>query len=325
MIFDFTFVNQVVGVVAGHREVAFHLVTDSERFSVPESDIADFPPAVDLGWRKTHRAATKWHDGSHWRSLGGRPLESSDARKRLGTEGLAPVKIGLNQSLHPKGTRFRTVIEDYRPEIVERIQAHFDRNVALLNGEIWYRAGEPCYLLKFDGQNKTLNVALVESTDSGPQRGYRGQRFRLDEVEAIRDCVDVLLARDWRLPSDNGVIWDFPTTTIITPESIRLDAEAHTILDLAHSHVRGCRGMLPEMSYREMEAYAFLKDATAIDGPAACDEDEIGDILAGLHLLNRFTEGALPDAGLAALALATDRWDNREISPILVNHSSLRI
>ncbi|MDW9481120.1 hypothetical protein GOB57_20970 [Sinorhizobium meliloti] len=330
MIFEHQFVNQIVGVASGFRDVALYHVMDRAVFELLDRDPADFPLATrdrssvrSHGWQPDLTHTTRWQGDSHWKFVGyARDIKFDSDMSRLGTLRLAPFKMGPKQNAFEEGTKFREVVENKREEIIALIQEHLDRNVALVEDAIWRRSDEPCYNLKLiDGPagrkvHGTLRSSLVS------HHGFQGQRFRLDDQETFREAVLDFMDKGWTLHESNGITWGVPDMEVLVPESIALEPEAQTVVDLAFAFNNAPRTATKAMSYEELESYRRLKEAFQSTDPlsGAFDEDSISGLLDSIRLLARH-RGSNEDLNEASIALATDRWENRAIGDFLAVRS----
>ncbi|MCS4088871.1 hypothetical protein [Rhizobium sp. BK176] len=336
MMIKHTFVNRIIGVAAGgFRDVSLNYVYDSAAFNLIDRDPSDFPIATrHRGIQNSNRLfardyTTRWHDDSHWTHVGDAgQMRLETALEPLGTSIVAGSPDG--QQVFPLDTAFKGVVENMRDEKIVAVQSHFDRNIALIDGEIWRRANEPCYCLRLDDTKdgrKVMGVfresALVEHTLSGriknfDDRGYRGQRFRLDDAHGFREAVLDHIDLGWTLQGSDGVEWGVPDIEVLIPESIALDPEAQTVVDIACSLVEPARRRMKEMSYQELDAACLLFDAFEHTRPESgrFTESQIGDLMDAVLSLAKYdykNSGISP----AARELAAERWENRAIGDFL--------
>lgn len=325
--FEYPFVNRIIGVASGFRDVALNHVLDKAVFELLDRNEVDFPVATrdrdsvrSIGWRPDLKYTTRWHDDSHWKFV----CYFSDFRQHDAMrmfDVLAPASLKIVQASFPVGTEFREVVEDMRPQTLATIQDHFDRNVAVVGDTIWLRADEPCYGLKLRDTQSGRRVAGALRASSSTHEGFKGQRFRLDDQEAFREAVLDHMDSGWTLENSNGVTWGVPDMEILVPESIALEAEAQTIVDIAFSLRNAAQSQMNGMSYGELEAMCLLKDTFESTAPlaAAFDEGAISDFIDPIRLLMRYRRQ--DELNAMSLALATDRWENRAIGDFLAVRS----
>ena len=327
MMFEYPFVNRIIGVASGFREVALNYIQDKAVFELLDRNEDDFPVATrdrgsvrPTGWGPDLKYTTRWHDDSHWMFVCDfSAFRQYNAMQRFAD--LAPADLEITQASFPVGTEFREVVEDMRPQTVAAIQSHFDRNVAVVGDTIWLRADEPCYGLKLKDTHVGRKVAGVLRASSSTREGYDGQRFRLDDQDAFREAVLDHIDSGWTLEDSNGITWGVPDMEILIPESVSLEAEAQTIVDIAFSLRNAAQSEMNSMSYAELDAVCRLKDAFETTAPlaSAFDEDTISDFVDPIRLLMRYRRQ--DELNPAALALATDRWENRVIGDFLAVRS----
>jgi hypothetical protein len=318
MMIKHAFVNQVIGVASGFRDVSLNYVSDSETFNLKDRDPAEFPIATqrrfgsDSSRFSSRRYSTLWHDESHWTHIG--DVNRTSSNDPLGTTLIAGCPDG--QTAFPLDTQFKSVVENMRDEKLAAIQNHFDRNIAMINGEIWRRECEPCYCLKLDVTKDGRKV-------TGKYRdfvihGYYGQRFRLDDVDGFREAVLDYTDLGWTLGSSDGVQWSVPDIEVLIPESIALDPEAQTVLDVAYSLREPARAKMKGMSYSELDATCLLLDAFEYTRPesARFNEIQIADMMDAVRSLSKY-DFEQYELNTAALELVTERWDNRAIGDFL--------
>lgn len=337
MIVEHSFVNQIIGIAAGgFRDVSLNYVHDSAAFNLIERDASDFPIATrHRSLSNSNRLylrdyTTRWHDESHWTSLGNvRQLGLETLLERVGTSLVAGSPAG--QEVFPLDTQFKMVVENMRDEKVAAIQSHFDRDIALIDGEIWRRASEPCYCLKLDVTRDGRKVAGVfrESarTDHSltlgqfkhfDDHGFQGQRFRLDDADGFREAVLDHIDLGWTLSGSDGVEWGVPDIEVLIPESIALDPEAQTVVDIAYSLLEPARRKMKAMSYSELESTCLLLDAFETTRPESTffDESQISDLMDAVRSVAEYAyERSVVSP--AALELVVERWENRAIGDFL--------
>ncbi|MCV9964550.1 hypothetical protein OIU34_21915 [Pararhizobium sp. BT-229] len=324
MMFEHQFVNRIVGIASGFRDVALNHVLDKAVFELRHRSAADFPVATrdrdslrPTGWKPDLKHTTLWHDDSHWKFVGhavGYDLPTTIAN--LGT--LRTAGVSPEQESFPLGTEFRSVVEDLRGDTLLAIQDDLDRNVALVHDAIWRRSDEPCYCLALNNGTDATKVIGKLRSASAFYEGFQGQRFRLDDQETFRDAVLDYMERGWTLQNSNGVTWGVPDMEILLPESVTLEAEAQTVVDFAYSLHHDAREDMKAMSYPELESYCLIKDAFDGSGPTASSfgENTIAELLECARRLARYAS-PFKDMDAASLALVTDRWENRPIGDFL--------
>ncbi|MCZ7860678.1 hypothetical protein O9X98_04610 [Agrobacterium salinitolerans] len=327
MMFEYQFVNRIIGVASGFRDVALNHVQDKAVFELLDRSENDFPIATrdrdsvrPTAWRPDYKNTTRWHDDSHWKFV----CCFDEFRQYNATEKfaeLAPKSMVVAQDSFAVGTEFREVVEDMRPQTMAAIQDHFDTNVAVIGDTIWLRAEEPCYGMRLKDAQSSRKVSGILRASSDTNEGYDGQRFRLDEQEAFREAVLNYMESGWTLENSNGITWGVPDMEILIPESIALEAEAQTIVDLAFTLRNAARTEMNGMSYAELDAICLLKDAFETSAPLATafDDGTIADLVDPIHLLMRYRRQ--DELNPASLALATDRWENRAIGDFLAVRS----
>jgi hypothetical protein len=331
MMVEFQFVNQIIGVASGFRDVSLNHVHDRAVFELLDRNEADFPFATrdrnsvrPSNWRADLKYTTRWNDDSHWSfvSYVGN-LKREEAMQKLGF--LATSGLETTQANFPVGMEFREVVEDMRPQTIATIQDHLDRNVAVVGDAIWRRANEPCYGLKLidnhTGRKLDGNLRASSSTRSG----FEGQRFRLDDQETFREAVLDHTECGWALENSDGVVWSVPDMEILIPESIALEAEAQTIVDIAFNLRSAAQSEMKGMAYGELEAICLLRDAFETTAPFAANFDEVSvsEFVDPIRLLMRYRHR--DELNAVSLALATDRWENRAIGDFLaVRNETLR-
>jgi len=316
VIIEHPFVNQIVGTAAGFRDTSLNSVWDSASLEIPERDPSEFPvataPTGTPGEFRGSLNVTRWHDGSHWTVLHhGHDRFAADT---LRTDVVARSNRLLAAEPFAAGTPFREIVHDMRDEIVAAMQHHLDSNVALIGGELWRRCEEPSYALFpscTDGRVVITQVTPRQHWDV--PLGYKGQLFRIDDRDGLRDELSRMLAMGWRLKNTDGILWSLPDIEVLIPESVGLDPEGQTAVNLARSAAGVVpRTRIPEMTYAEIEALCFLEQSMAGHRylPEVHD-DLVPGALEAARTLRRF----FPDpAGVeAAIHLAAERWDNRPI------------
>lgn len=339
MIVEHRFINQIVGVLSGQRDVSLINIADVDRFEVPELDEHEFPVATFYG--HTQAAFTRWRDGSHWtaaesayscrRTLGNVNEERVTLASRFmhegksHTSGLMDIRtetafpLQTGQEVFPEGTKLRTTIEDFRESNIRRLRTHFSSNVALLGDKVWVRTGEPYYRVKFRPDKKGI---VIDSTHSGSEifpRHYHGQRYRLDDKELLRDQVLDLSERGWDIIGSNGFYWDIPDIRVQLPESVNLAGEAATLISLAMSAVDIINPSVDRLGLHEIEAYATLKATTQNHNQQTeFGDDEYDDLATTLKTLRRELETISPGYGVG-IDFALWKWDDRDITPMLAS------
>jgi hypothetical protein len=337
MIIEHSFINQIIGIAAGgFRDVSLNYVHDSAAFNLIERDASDFPIATrhrglsDSNRHYLRDYTTRWHDESHWTSLGNMgQMRLETLLERVGTSLVVGSPSG--QEVFPLDTQFKMVVENMRDEKVAAIQSHFDHNIALIDGEIWRRASEPCYCLKLDVTRDGRKVAGVfresaridHSLSLGQfknfnDHGFQGQRFRLDDADGFREAVLNHIDLGWTLSGTDGVEWGVPDIEVLIPESIALDPEAQTVVDIAYTLTEAARPKMKAMSYSELEATCLLLDAFEHTRPESTlfDESQISELMDAVRSVAEYgyDQSVISPA---ALELIGERWDNRTIGDFL--------
>ncbi|MBY3155427.1 hypothetical protein HFO56_24175 [Rhizobium laguerreae] len=328
------FVNEVIGVAAGFRDVALNHVYDSATFELIERNASDFPLATrdcrvggNSHWHAVRSHSTRWHDESHWTFAGDmRHSRSETALAQLGTVAVAEKR---ETQVFPLDTQFREVVENMRAERIAAIQDHFDRHIALIDGEIWMRASEPCFCLQLDETDirkvkglfrkaSAINPALSDHIAKFEDRGFKGQRFRLDDAAIFRESVLDHIDLGWTLDGSDGVVWAVPDVEVLVPESIALEPEAQTVVDIAYTFHELARPKMKHMSCAHLEASCLLLDAFERTRPASdlFDESQISELLDAVRSLagRDFARSCI---SVQALKLVADRWENRAIGDFL--------
>jgi hypothetical protein len=337
MMIKHSFVNQIIGVAAGgFRDVALNYVYDSAAFNLIDRDPSDFQIATrHRGITNSNRFAlldytTRWHDESHWVYIG----DAGQTRLETALEPLGAFVVAgspAGQQVFPLDTRFKGVVENMRNEKIAAIQNHFDRNIALFEGQIWRRASEPCYCLKLDPTKDGRKVKgefreaarighslSFEQFKDFDNLGYQGQRFRVDDAHGFREAILDYIDLGWSLDGSDGLAWGIPDIEVLIPESIALDPEAQTVVDIAYSLREAVRPKMKDMSISELEATCLLLDAFERTRPesALFDESQISDLMDAVRFVAQYDQG---HSGIApaALELIAGRWENRAIVDFL--------
>jgi hypothetical protein len=328
MMFQHRFVNRIIGVAAGFRDVALNYVYDNATFELIERNATDFPIATryrrvpqDGEWHQNHDGTTLWHDGSHWTCIGVAKRMSLESETEL--MGTAVIREEFRkQEAFPLDTPFRDIVENDREETVVAIQNHLSRNLALIDGAIWRRGNEPSFSMRLTETDVAGGFRSITTRNPGSwaklrfeDYGFQGQRFRLDDVADFRETILGYMDRGWKLTGTNGITWNVPDVEVLVPESISLDPEAQTVVDLAYSLQKLARPAMKDMSYTQLEAVCHLLETFEKTQPLGelFNERQISELLDAARSI---ADTALAHEAVSApaLELAVDRWENRAIA-----------
>lgn len=328
MIFEHRFTNQIIGIAPNSRAVTLNNIADRAPFELPEGSSSDFPVAIQKQgfreyWHGEFEWLTRWHDGSHWEFAGYLDaLEKANANTVLGTHSIAACLPTKTQKSFPEGVGMREVVEDMRPVITNAIQDHLNHNVALVNEAIWRRTIEPSFVLSFSENATGKSMAAAIHPNKFDRRdGYVGQRFRIDDTDGLHEAIISFADKGWNLQGSNGIVWGLPDLEILIPESIEMEPEAQTILDLSASITNATRQRRTTMTDAELESHFHLSDTLERVGhlAKAYDEKEISDLLDAALSLRRLIRSADSGINSSSLSFAAECWENRPIGTPLTS------
>lgn len=215
MLVELPYVYSVRGILAGERLVKDHFVADWVSVKIEELSGSDAPVSMSWKWSDAgHETCVRWIDGVNFR-----PSDHSggeDAAKLVDLRGSVAQAVrdrsssfgfvlsraifgNTDSEAHGKFSRallgrlpthgevkFRQVVSSDREEVRAGVLRTPERMV-IVDGRIWLRGGEPCYMLSDSVPGRVMihSEEIHYTWDVRTSQFYRADRLE-DVVEAAR-------------------------------------------------------------------------------------------------------------------------------------------
>jgi hypothetical protein len=334
MIVEMPFLQKSTGRSPNRSEVREIVSFDKDTMDLPEFALSDFDAGTDVG----NGISTLHKAGRHWAYFGTAVTGCLDYRP-LDADGRARAMRHL--SLMIDTTRFfdggrtklkinRVMSEPLPSKWIEnteretnlaRLREWVDSNVAIIDGHLAIRVGEPSLRLttsKPDDRGVCALWIVREKLLPDLARPYAGVHFSLDERDTVRQLAKHAadtnpLTDSWKIMLEDGV-FDRMETYVTTDENMH----ERTLRSLAASVVdKGPRGK----NGRALQQH-FDQLNTSLDmPPGQADDVELDRMMSNLVTVS----SNIQPTTSVLVAMAAERWEDRPVAAVDMNHGARRI
>lgn len=322
----------VAAIMKGCRKIepfVFGAWTDAE---IPDISACDAPEAISWKERRfgqTVRRATRWFDGSNWTL----PLDCANCEQHIEAGDFGRLPVLETQALIDRRGRepsyivggatgqdisdlraflsSRGMIEEANPSDIREM--HYSgrqeaedrtlrgaRNLLLIDGTLWVKGGEPCYVLSSPGRNAPEHADASIGISAFPGSDWSSFAMNFFRADRLDDACDFL-----REISGREQVSVPETIEVHIPDAVQFDDEKEALLRCASQTVSGQADMLRHSSTESVLTWLALRDGSESHDP---------DLEAlALHLAEARRTFASHGQAAAAIDQALRRWDLRPL------------
>lgn len=321
----------VAGILKGHRKVepyTFGAWTEAE-----VADVSSPEAPVSMSWEarlfgQTVRKETRWMEGANWSRPQGydggdsiitaegflrlNELEAEILRTRGGIEPSALIGEATGQDVSDLRSFLMRYVSEMNPgefrevEYSSRREAEAravdgSRNLAFIDGELWVKGGEPCYVLSVPGINAPTSHAPSIGVSPLPDPEWKSYAMSFFRADRLADASDYL-----RELSGQDAVEITNDIEILIPEAVQFDDEGEALLRCAREIWSGRAEGLRHASSQAVLTWLALRDGTLSDSPDL-------EALAG-HLADARRSLAQYGRPAETIDKALKRWEMRPMA-----------